>query len=225
VKCISPIGHSELMNMFSAVKDTNFVSSIEHVSKSKTRGIFALLKSSKSLGFSQVEGEPVQLFLGVGIHSFKDFKERHDVYLKNCWFRLNIFIPRNIRVQLVWELDNETLMRRVVEFQQLEGTVASFFFFGTVPDQGMTATNTVEDPFPALKEYREDLKSAVQQMQKVYSYILGLELGNENLMSELDQMKSRITNSIRTGEDLIFGLENSILELESLKLKIRRLPV
>jgi hypothetical protein len=230
VKCINTMGHRELMDMISAVKGMNIVSGIDQVSKSKTRGIFELLKFSKSLIFSHVEGEPVQLSLGVGIDSFKDFKERHDMYLKNCWLRLHIRLAPNIRKQLVWDLDNETMMKRLLEFQLLEEKVMSFFFFGTVslipfPDQGMSSTTTVEDTFPTLKECREELRSAVQQVQKAYSYVVGLEPGNANVLSELNQMKSKFANLIRTGEGLIFELENSELELESLKIKIGRLSV
>jgi hypothetical protein len=133
VKCVSPIVHRELMDMISAVKDMNVVSGLENVSKSKIRGIFGMLKTYQSLGFSNDDGDAVQLYMGEGVHSFEEFRNKTDSYFRRCLTHLKIFLPPSILSQLIWQLDSETMKRRMTEFKKLEETVESYFVFGKIP--------------------------------------------------------------------------------------------
>jgi hypothetical protein len=121
------------MDMISAVKDMNVVSGLENISKSKIRGIFGMLKTCQSLGFSNDDGDAVQLYMGEGVTSFEEFRNKSDSYFKRCLSHLRIFLPPGILSQLVWQLDSETMKRRLTEFKRLEETVESFFVFGKVP--------------------------------------------------------------------------------------------
>jgi hypothetical protein len=121
------------MDMISAVKDMNVVSGLENVSKSKIRGIFGMLKTCQSLGFSNDDGDAVQLYMGEGVTSFEEFRNKSDSYFRRCLSHLKIFLPPGILSQLIWQLDSETMKRRLTEFQKLEETVESYFVFGKLP--------------------------------------------------------------------------------------------
>jgi hypothetical protein len=125
-----PLAHRPLMEMVTAAQDPryNVVEGIGHVSKTKIRGVFSLLKTSGCFQLTN-EGpeEFVFLSLGQGLQSFKDFKERHDDYIRQCWRHMQFLPPERIRGHVVWELDEPTLRRRLMEFKQLFEKIETFY--------------------------------------------------------------------------------------------------
>jgi hypothetical protein len=118
------------MEMVTAAQDPryNVVEGIGHVSKTKIRGVFSLLKTSGCFQLTN-EGpeEFVFLSLGQGLNSFKDFKERHDDYIRQCWRHMQFLPPERIRGHVVWELDEQTLRKRLMEFKQLFERIETFY--------------------------------------------------------------------------------------------------
>jgi hypothetical protein len=125
-----PLAHRPLMEMVTAAQDPryNVVEGIGHVSKTKIRGVFSLLKTSGCFQLTN-EGpeEFVFLSLGQGLNSFKDFKERHDDYIRQCWRHMQFLPPERIRGHVVWELDEQTLRKRLMEFKQLFERIETFY--------------------------------------------------------------------------------------------------
>jgi hypothetical protein len=128
---VSPIVHRVLMDMCCAVKDMQVVPGIENTSKTKIRGLFALLKACQGLGIMSEEGESVQLRLGDGINSFKDLKQRHDVFMSQILNHLRVVLPVEVKSQLLWNWnDPEYVARKVLEMKQLENILEDFFLHG-----------------------------------------------------------------------------------------------
>lgn len=127
VKCAAPLAHRDLMDMVCAIKDGGILPELESISKTKIRGIFALLKNSQSLGTSNAEGDAVRLFLGKGIFSFKEFREKHDIYLKRIIMQQRLFIPIQIKSEILWQIEKPVLDERLAELKTLELKLESFF--------------------------------------------------------------------------------------------------
>ena len=122
--------HRELIDMVMAVKDSGKVSQLEHVSKTKVRGVLALLKHGELLITQGEEGEPVRLYLARGIGSFKDLRERHDIFLNRYISEHKMFIPAILKSELIWQFDDATKLNRVevidIIVVQLQGFYANY---------------------------------------------------------------------------------------------------
>jgi hypothetical protein len=180
VKCVSPIVHRVLMDMCCAVKDIQVVPGIENVSKTKIRGLFALLKACQGLGIMSEEGESVQLRLGDGINSFKDLKQRHDMFMSQILNHLRVVLPLEVKAQLLWNWnDPEYVARKVLEMKQLEEIVEDFFLSGkpvsfknsnvlltsSSPHNEEDERYNFEDDFGSTFTVQQDFLSQKQQQQ------------------------------------------------------------
>ena len=130
VKCVNPIAHRELMDMVTAAKDSGIISGIDNVSKTKVRGIFALLKTCLALGTINGDGESVRLFIGKGINSFRDLRERHDAFLRRCLLQLRINLPLHILGEVIWQITPDILEERLVELHNLEFALQNLYLNG-----------------------------------------------------------------------------------------------
>jgi hypothetical protein len=168
------------MDMCCAVKDMQVVPGIENTSKTKIRGLFALLKACQGLGIMSEEGESVQLRLGDGINSFKDLKQRHDIFVNQILNHLRVVLPQEVKAQLLWNWnDPEYVARKVLEMKQLEEIVEDFFLHGKpVSSTNSTAFWTsssphnqedddynFEDDFGSTFNIQQDFLSQKQQQQ------------------------------------------------------------
>lgn len=135
MKVAAPLAHRDLMDMVCAIKDGGLLHELESVSKTKIRGIFALLKNSQSLGTSNAEGDAVRLFLGRGVFSFKEFREKHDIYLNRIMMQQHLFIPLQFKSEILWQIEKPVLDERLSELRTLELKLESFYRsrFGNLP--------------------------------------------------------------------------------------------
>jgi hypothetical protein len=151
---VSRIVHRDLTDMCCAVKDMQVIPGIESVSKTKIRGLFSLLKACGALGMVSEEGESVQLVLGEGIHSFKDLKQRHDLFMNQVLNHLRVSLPIEFEAQLLWNWnDSEYVNKKVVEMKELEEIVVHFFL------HGKQVSSTTANEFlttVSLQNYEED---------------------------------------------------------------------
>ncbi len=126
IRSSSTPAHRELIDMVMAVKESNKISQLEHVSKTKVRGVLALLKHGELLITQGAEGEPVRLYLAHGINTFKDLRERHDVFLGRYMLEHHLFIPAILKSELVWQFEEDTKAKRLESLNKL---VAQLHFF------------------------------------------------------------------------------------------------
>lgn len=110
-----------------AVKDSNHVSQLDSVSKTKVRGVLALLKHGELLVTQGSEGEPVRLYLAYGINSFKELRERHDSFLNRYMMEHHLFIPAILRSELVWQVDDDMRIQRIEAMNKLVSQLQLFF--------------------------------------------------------------------------------------------------
>jgi hypothetical protein len=127
MKCGAPLAHRELIDMVIAVKEGSAISQLEQVSRTKVRGVLALLKHAQLFVTHGVDGEAVRLHLASNITSFKDLRDRHDTFLNRYILIHHLFIPVNIKGELVWQLEPEIKARRVEELKSLESALIDFF--------------------------------------------------------------------------------------------------
>jgi hypothetical protein len=114
------------MDMLMLVKKTRVLSDIENVSKTKIRGIFALLKNSHAMVTAGPDGESVRINLGKGITTFRHFREKQDSFISKCVTLQQIFIPYEMKGDLIWQLDPVTMQLRIEELWRLEVIVHEF---------------------------------------------------------------------------------------------------
>jgi hypothetical protein len=120
----------ELMNMIFAVKEARVLSQLEGISKTKIRGVLAVLKHGLLFLTNDEAGEAVHLCFSNSIQCFKDLREQHDSFI-NQWMLLNHpFLPISLKSDIIWHLDIETKALRLEELKTLEARIQHFFLSG-----------------------------------------------------------------------------------------------
>lgn len=104
----------ELIDMTLIIKDSKLLSQVEQVSKTKIRGLLALLKQSGSLTTEILEGgKAVRLIWAEHIHSFNDIRKAHDQYIRSLLTENQIILPNDVLMQLTWMFDDNVRQERL----------------------------------------------------------------------------------------------------------------
>jgi hypothetical protein len=124
--CIVP-AHRELIDLIMAVKEDPYLKTgLEFVSKTKVRGVLALLKHGELLLTEGEEGQPVSLFLPDNIKNFQDLRERHDIFLNQYMLEHHLFVPTTLRNEIIWQNDDQK--QRKLEFMHhFVGALQDFY--------------------------------------------------------------------------------------------------
>lgn len=109
--------HREIIDMIVALKDSNMFPGLESVSKTKIRGVLALLKHSELLLTEGNEGEPVRLYFPGFIQHFHDLRKAHDQFLVKYMLENNVYIPNSIKEKIFWYHD-ETMLPPVESIER-----------------------------------------------------------------------------------------------------------
>lgn len=125
--CTSSLTHRELIDMVMSIKDSHVLTQIDTISKTKIRGVLALLKHGQLFLTKGEEGEAVQLYLAEDIRSFRDLREKHDAFLSTWILQHHLYIPAVLKGELLWQLDPETKLLRLEELKGLEQTVEHYY--------------------------------------------------------------------------------------------------
>ena len=114
-----PVVHQRLIDLAMALKDSGYLPEVEYLSKSKLRGVLAILKQAELVGKCCVSGEKtVQLYLVEGVDRFEKLREGHDRFLQAYMVENLLHMPEELRGEVVWQVSAEERRRRV---GQLEG--------------------------------------------------------------------------------------------------------
>lgn len=119
--------HRELIDMVMAVRDAGQIGKLDHVSKTKVRGVLALLKHGELLVTQGEEGEPVRLFLARGINSIEDLRVRHDAFITRYMVEHHSFIPVILKSELVWQFKEETKRDRLAVMNEISIKLDGFY--------------------------------------------------------------------------------------------------
>lgn len=130
MKCAHSLAHRELIDVVMAIKDARAVTQLDNVSRTKVRGVLALLKHAQMFITHGEEGEAVRLHLTPAIATFKDLRDKHDAFVNRCILQHHLFIPVNLKSELVWQLDNEVKELRLQELKGLEAKIDAFLTSG-----------------------------------------------------------------------------------------------
>jgi hypothetical protein len=116
------------MNLITVSREAHVLTQLEDASKTKIRGIFCLLKNSHAIITSGNDQESsVRLYLGKGIITFRQFRERQDSFITRCLTLQKIFMPFEKKGEVIWQLNEETLVLRLEELRYLERPLEEFF--------------------------------------------------------------------------------------------------
>jgi hypothetical protein len=113
--------------MVMLVKESRKISQLQGVSKTKIRGVLALLKHGEMLITHGNEGNPVRLYLAKGINSFKDLRERHDAFILKYMLEHHLFMPAILKSEIIWQVDDETKVMRLEAMNRLTYSLQMFF--------------------------------------------------------------------------------------------------
>ena len=117
-----PVVHQRLIDLAMALKDSGYLPEVEYLSKSKVRGVLAILKQAELVGKCSGEGLgeqlAVQLYLVEGVDRFEKLREGHDRFLQAYMVENLLHMPEELRGEVVWQVSAEERRRRV---EQLEG--------------------------------------------------------------------------------------------------------
>lgn len=113
--------------MVMAVRDSNTITQLETVSKTKVRGVLALLKHGEMLVTHGAEGEPVRLHLAPNINSFRDLRERHDSFLSRYMDEHHLYLPAILKCELVWMFAEDVKAQRLDAMAKLMVKLQYFY--------------------------------------------------------------------------------------------------
>lgn len=105
--------HRTLIDIIMDIKDFRIIDGLEPVSKTKIRGILALLKHCEVLFTQGSAGQPVELQLFSSITSVFGIRRLHDQFLSNIIEELNLSLPETSLQEVVWLCGND---KKVTEY-------------------------------------------------------------------------------------------------------------
>ena len=118
-----PVVHQRLIDLAMALKDSGYLPEVEYLSKSKVRGVLAILKQAELVGKCSGGGLgeqlAAQLYLVEGVDRFEKLRECHDRYLQAYMVENQLHVPEELRGEVVWQVFAEERRRRVEQLEEL----------------------------------------------------------------------------------------------------------
>ncbi len=114
-----PIIHRELIHLSMVLKSSGILSGVDNVSKTKIRGVLAVLKQGEVLVKGGSLGEAVQMQWVDGIESFGDLRERHDRFLLGYMVENMMNIAEELKGEVVWRMKEEVKEKRLEMLERL----------------------------------------------------------------------------------------------------------
>lgn len=140
-----PTVHQNLIVVAMALKGSGHLPEVESVSKSKVRGVLAILKQSELVVKGGELGEAVKLSLTPEIDSFEALRDRHDRFLQSYMVENLLHVPASLQGEIVWTETGDEKQRRLEMLEEMRarlepvalGLVASrrWFFEEEVAEQ------------------------------------------------------------------------------------------
>jgi hypothetical protein len=149
------------MDMVISVKEAGILTQIDEISKTKIRAVFCLLKNSRAMVTSNGEGESVRISFGKGISTFRQFRERQDSFINKCLTIQQIFIPFEMKGDLIWQLDSSLMVLRLEELKTLELGLEDFFSYQI---SNMKAIHSLNPPPATRRGSRNTRTNRYQQL-------------------------------------------------------------
>lgn len=94
--------HREIIDMVMSIKSNPMFSNLQNISKTKIRGLLALMKHGKMLDAQGAEGEPVKLSIPVGVTAFENLRAQHDKYLRTFSNEFQVPMDNEYWSEIVW---------------------------------------------------------------------------------------------------------------------------
>jgi hypothetical protein len=117
IRCAAPLAHREIIDFVILLKESGILPGLETVSRTKVRGVLAVLKHAQMFVTHGAEADAVRLHLYTGINSFRELRERHDSFLSRYLTQHHLYIPPAIKNEIFWQLDPEMKQRRCEELK------------------------------------------------------------------------------------------------------------
>ena len=141
-----PVVHQRLIDLAMALKDSGYLPEVEYLSKSKVRGVLAILKQAELVGKCCLSGETVQLYLVEGVNRFEKLRECHDRYLQAYMVENQLHVPEELRGEVVWQVSAEERRRRVEQLEELMAVLTPLVEAEIIRmEQANAATTTVAE--------------------------------------------------------------------------------
>lgn len=137
-----------------ALKDSGRVTQLEGLSKTKIRGVLALLKHGDMLSTSGVDGQPVELLLSDGMTSYEKLRERHDAYLITFAAENRLSMPLELWWEIIWR-KNDINKHRRIEAVNLFIEEMKEFYKDFIASSTSTMINSLSNDFAELTPQNE----------------------------------------------------------------------
>ena len=152
--CVHALTHKEMID--TVVHYQKIEARYENVTKTKTRGVIALLKHAASIDSFTPIGDSVQIALNYSVNTFQDLRALHDRYLEAVAHDCNIKLTSEEWKTLIWgeEDADECLLsclNQIEEISKYLSTLSSTIFEELAADG---ATNAMDDGSYSSNENR-----------------------------------------------------------------------
>ena len=135
IRCMGAPAHRELIDMVVYIRDSGIVGNLDFVSKTKLRGVLALLKHGELLVTKGEEGTPVRLYLAPHINSLKDLRISHDKFITSYLIMNDSFLP-SVKTKLVWTYDDKTQDKRLKFMTEMSMLIEKYYYIQYSEDKG-----------------------------------------------------------------------------------------
>lgn len=101
------------------LKESGLLTGVDNVSKTKIRGVLAILKQGELIVKGGALGEAVQMQLEEGIDSFGELRDRHDRFLLGYMVENMMDIPEELKGEVIWRMKEEVKAKRMEMLERL----------------------------------------------------------------------------------------------------------
>lgn len=95
-----------------AIIESKCIQHIEQISKTKVRGIVALLKAGNII-ITEKDGRSGPLSFAEGINTFREMRLKHDIFVESYIVQHHLIVPSSLKSKLIWQLDDHTTQKRI----------------------------------------------------------------------------------------------------------------
>ena len=149
----TPLAHRELIDVVIFCK--NKFANAESISKTKVRGVLALLKHAEVLVSQGVgEGQPVQLRLSSSINTFDDVRKKLDLFLLAFSTEFETKVPLDLWPQIIWSNSNraQRLVDSLLLVEHLQSVSGHFLTESKKIDDSEDMTSSMSSQTDAERE-------------------------------------------------------------------------
>lgn len=127
--CIKPTkceSIKALVDQVLYIKETNIIPELQGVSKTKVRGLIALLRQCDVVLIHHIDKDNILLVVNDDVHEFQEIRTRHDHFIESFMIKNKLYLSPDARKLVFWHLTAEEMKGKVQEMNSIISKVQNY---------------------------------------------------------------------------------------------------